>query len=303
MELLIVIAVLGLLLGMLIPRLAGVTDDTVDTVCDTNNKGVRYFTQMYQNKYGSLPNGLTNLVNDDGASLPEMEDTFATSTDPDGDAEAMAWEFWSRNWPGLYALNADEVSELREMGIPQVYNLNDVDGRPMNKANLAEGMGVMMMGMEAADATSAPSWVNSVDENGDDSGLSVVSGDVALGNPHFLGRIMLAVNENCDLVKQGMIQASALCPGAVLHEENFTHKEYILVMPRLEATIDRLVDGSVIASESVDLVFVEDPTDTDSKQFEVTFEAQESWAFDMTCPEGHKWPDFDEDSWFYNSGL
>lgn len=305
MELLIVIAVLGLLLGMLIPRLAGVTDDTVDTVCDTNNKGVRYFTQMYYNQKGVLPDGRTNLVDDDGGALPEREDTLAAT--PDGDAEAMADEFWSRNWPGLYVLDQDEVDELQELGITTLYNLNDTTGTPMAKTTLAADQAVMVMGLAAADASSGPTIVEATDPDGTSLGEVVgvaASAGPGLGNPAFFGRIMLAVNEHCDLVTGGMIQASALCPGAVLNEENFTHKEYILVLPRLEATVDRVADATSIA-EGAQIIFTdaEDPAATDARQLEVVFEAMEPWHFDLTCPEGHKWPDYDEDAWVYLSGI
>lgn len=286
MELLIVIAVLGLLLGMLIPRLGGITGDTVDTVCDSNNKGVRYFTQMYFNKHNALPGGLTNLINAEDGELPAREDPDLVG------AEVMSDEFWTRNFPGYYALNADEVDELKALGITTVYNLQGVD-RPMQRKTLEEGDYVMMMGLQGDGSTYSFTEVD---------GDSFTEG--AVGNPFWLGRIMMAVNENSDLVSKGMIQASALCPGAVLNQDNFTHKEYIIILPRLAATVAAtaatVVDGDPAETE---IVFVDSSDTTGGRQVIFMYEAQEGWQFDVSCPEGHKWPDNDEDSWEHEEGL
>ncbi|MFI3270998.1 MAG: type II secretion system protein [Pseudomonadota bacterium] len=302
MELLIVIAVLGLLLGMLIPRLAGITDDTVDTVCDTNNKGIRYYTQSYYNKYNSLPNGLTNLVDysndsegthtyNDGESnvplyLPSYQDDVANDT-----AEALAEEFYTRNFPGGWELDAAEVAELKALGITYVYNYvgDKTDSnttRSMMRETLSEECYVMMAGASY-----------------DGTDVAIIDTDgTNMGNPFWVGRMMMAVNDQCDLVTKGFIQASALCPGAVLAEENFSIKEYILVLPRLEATVAKFQTGGILSDGDV-LEFIDNgrADDDSGRVIEMTFAAQSGWEFDMSCPEGHKWPDNDEDSWDFYS--
>jgi len=315
MELLIVIAVLGLLLGMLIPRLGGVTDDTVDTVCDTNNKGIRYFVQNYYNKYGSMPNGLTNLVDAtagfDAAVLPKGED-------PDtGGAEAIASEFWTRNWPGLYELNADEVAELKDMGLTSVYAMIG-DNRPMEKRTITAGDGVMMMGISHDGSAYAYTAETATQNDGDSTADETLnSGNLGIGNPFWLGRIMMAVNDQCDLVKKGMIQASALCPGAVLAKENFSVKEYVIVLPRLAATVEAVAGtmdgathtaGGIATLEPDETLTFRDASaadDTSGRNVSFEFSAQAGWEFDMSCPEGHKWPDNDEELWVptSSSGL
>jgi len=313
MELLIVIAVLGLLLGMLIPRLGGVTDDTVDTVCDTNNKGIRYYTQNYYNKHNALPDGLTNLVAYGAyasTAAPEAYEftrgtTAALPTHEDADfddAEVLAEEFVVRNWPGLYELNAGEVAELKAMGIQHVYDLEG-ENRSMEKVTLSEGHSVLMHGIKGSAA--APAYVAEADfagdgtttlDDGDGTTTETLADGAATGNPEWLGRIMLAVNDRCDLVSKGMIQASALCPGAVLNEDNFTHKEYILILPRLEATVDAL---TALADQEIYYHAAENGVFIEGRQLSFTFAAQEPWQFDLTCPEGHKWPDNEEDHWIY----
>jgi prepilin-type N-terminal cleavage/methylation domain-containing protein len=295
MELLIVIAVLGLLLGMLIPRLGGVTDDTVDTVCDTNNKGVRYFTQLYYNKNAQLPNGLTNLVDVTNtaptlgvAGLPTYQDDTVAG------AEALATEFTDRNWPGQYFPNQDEMEELAELGITTVYDLVGTGGGEMLRKTLANGDAVMAMGVQSADNATAPTFT--------------FTGSDEVGNPHFVGRFMMAVNDRSDLVKSGMIQASALCPGAVLGQDSFSFAHYVLVLPRLEATVARFIDGVAALADTTpqdgvvddEIVFT---AAGGTGTFIFDFESMAGWNFDMSCPEGHKWPDFDEDAWVHTSGL
>jgi prepilin-type N-terminal cleavage/methylation domain-containing protein len=301
MELLIVIAVLGLLLGMLIPRLGGVTDETVDTVCDSNNKGIRYFTQMFYNKEGVLPDGLTNMVTTaDGA-------TYALASREDGrdtapGAEVVADEFWSRNWPGLYELNDDEVDELEEMGITKVYDLVGWDGSDtsaMFKHPLAGGNSVMMMGV-SYDGTDFAYSGGEVDLGDAGTAGTIDDGTLTVGNPTWIGRIMMPVNDHCDLVEKGYIQASALCPGAVLNEENFSGKEYYIILPRLAASVTAISGG--IATLDADETITFENTENNRK-LDFEFSAQAAWQFDLSCPEGHKWPDYDEESWTHDSGL
>ena len=302
MELLIVIAVLDLLLGMLIPRLGGVTDDTVDTVCDTNNKGVRYFTQMYYNKHGSLPAGLTNFVDNTGgtAALPSREDPAVAG------AEAMSDAFWTRNWPGLYTINAAEAAELRAMGIDTVYDLVGHDGTdnvPMRrKAVPSTGLiQVMMVGVTDGGGATAGTVAWTTD------GTSSVVAGADIGNPQWLGRIIMGVNNQSDIVTEGMIAASALCPGAVLAQDNFTEGNFMVVLPRLEATMDRMIaDITAVVDANDDKVHDNEvvyvvPGGTQLFTFEMGPMA--AWNFDVSCPEGHKWPAADEDLWEYSAGL
>ncbi len=311
MELLIVIAVLGLLLGMLIPRLAGITDDTVDTVCDTNNKGIRYYTQAYVNKTGSLPGGLTNLVDyaNSGGTYTYMTDpdgtagpaspaylpSFQDDNDASDAAEVLAEEFYTRNHPNAYMLDEDEVAELKAMGISTVYNYfgtistTDTD-RTMHKTVLAEGDYVMMMGLSASAVDTPAIGIDAAV-----GGTTALSATSNIGNPLWIGRIMMAVNDQCDLVKGGYIQASALCPGAVLAEDSFSHKEYIIVLPRLEATVAKCDTASLITEDAA--IAFKDAASDGTRVIEDTFSAQAAWEFDMSCPEGHKWPDNDEDTW------
>lgn len=285
MELLIVISVLGLMLGVLTPRLGGIIDNVAGTLCDTNKKNVRHYTQMFLNKTTSLPDGLTNLVDDDGVALPSKE-----NSDVDG-AEAICGEFWTRNRPGLYQLDAAEVEELADMGITTVYNLNAGNGTRMNKEPLVVGESVAMMGIafDGADYSYTGDGTNTVDD-----------GILTIGNPSFIGRIMLALNDRCGLVEKGYIQASPLCPHSLLAKDDYTFQHYVIVLPRLQATVDNLVGTLGGLTAGTPLVFT---MEGDTEEVEVEFEAQDSWNFDVSSPEGRRWPDYRGGVWIATSGL
>jgi prepilin-type N-terminal cleavage/methylation domain-containing protein len=303
MELLVVVVILGFLIGMVAPRLGSIIDDSViDTVCDTNNKGARYFTKLYYDKNGGLPNELESLVNETstGFAIPETSDG-----DPTNGAESLADEFVERNNPVLHILNTDEADELKALGISQIRYLNDHDGsdgqtfaatsNPLRKVNVADGVAVAMLGMgsegtgdEAIGATAAV---------GIESWDDVTADTYPTGNPYWIGRIFLGIGKHSSLVTGGYIQAAALCPGGLQNDQNITYNHYGVIIPRLQATVDRM-DTSV-ADQTFEFINADDTSNGEIIEF--TMEAQEAWQFDATCPEGHKWPDNDNDYWVFNS--
>lgn len=304
MELLIVIVILGFLLGMVVPRLASVVSgDSVDTVCDTNNKGVRYYTKMYLDQKGRFPSDLTNLVNfhDSTGVRPLVEDK-----NTDNGPETLALDFYTRNHPVVRTITENEATELVGLGISYVRNLNDavgsnhaanapagtalgaqtdqdVNGRPYAQQVVESGLAMAFVG----DITTA---------GGPSAWTSSYAGDYPTGNPNWFGRIILGVGKDCGLVKDGYIQAAALCPGGIQNADNVTFNNYCIILPRLEATLSSMATG--VSGTTYTMV---DADNTSSgEQLTFTVEAQESWEFDFTCPEGHKWPDNDNDTWVMN---
>ena len=304
MELLVVVVILGFLIGMIAPRLAAIIDDTViDNICDTNNKGARYFTKIFYDKSGRLPNDMTNLVCRTGETtyqLPETEDG-----DPSA-PETLASEFVERNYPVLHVLNAAEASEIKALGISHVRNLNDTEGsdgltlhtdaRPLERVAISADLGVAMIGFGAADSSSAISNPN-IATSWVDSGVSGFDDDnYPCGNPYWAGRIMLGIGKNSSLVTEGYLQAAALCPGGIQNADNVTFNHYCIILPRLQATVDRLETGTATT-----YTFVNYEDMVNGEQITVELVGQEAWEFDATCPEGHKWPDNDNDYWVYDS--
>lgn len=319
MELLVVIVILGFLIGMIAPRLASIIDDQViDNICDSNNKGARQYIAMMHQKTSKLPNNVINLVNQTAAdawAIPAVADA-----DPENGAEALSEPLQNRNQLTAYTINADEAKELRGLGIASVRQLNrpilDADGEvftdatantqvatnPLGTAKeneqvkVAADLVVAMVGDIAADPKT---WTNS--ENG----------AYPKGNPYFLGRMIFGLGENSSLVTGGYVQNAALCPGGLQDSDNFTYNNYCMIVPRLEATVNRVKPSKDLANAAlygadgaVELTIVaagdDGLADADAGKIEkIKFTAQESWEFDATCPEGHKWPDNENEFWVF----
>lgn len=285
MELLVVLVIMGFLLGMIVPRLGGVADSAVDTVCDSNNKGVRYYTKVFLDGKGRLPNKLTNLVAYDlgsGAYVANYDDdateySFSDNStvrmmsdfDASNGADLFAPDFIQRNGVVLHTLNDEEAKELRSLGITSVLNLRG-QNRPMETTSVNASMPVAMCG----DVTT--------------TNLT----DFPPGNPFWFGRILLGVGETSELVTGGYIQAAALCPGGIQQQDNVSFNNYVLVAPRLAETVERM-DAS-IADQTL-YALADGSANGEVREFTVS--AQEKWEFDFSCPEGHKWPDADNDTW------
>ena len=313
LEILVVLTIMGFLIAMVAPRLAGIGDSAVDTICDTNqNRMMTYLSTYFQETDGSLPNNLTNLVSEDGSggtyAIPSVSDD-----DPDDGAEALSKEFDDRNHFVIHHLNAAEVAELAELGITDVFNLNDYETPPgtklasMDPETLATGVGVAMTGIGVT--TTGPA---------DTTFTLLHTQEREWGEPRWFARIVLGMGPECDLITSGIISNAAHCPGGLQNADNATYNDYNLVVPRLSATADRLktdavtdgvgfgVAGAVKAITAVaydvpDLADVSTPYDltTNSEGFKKrTFKltAQEGWEYETQCPEGHMYPE-ENDFW------
>ncbi len=319
MELLIVIAILGLLLGLIAPRLGGITSGTADNVCDTNNKGIRGMTALFLEQNGSLPGGLTNLVeysSATAATLPPVQDANEGGTAGLNDeTEILSVAFTQRNFPGIYQINTAEAAELRAMGVSSVFHQKgwDASGTPtartMFPGTLENGSFVMMNGFSGNATTAALVDLN---DEATHAGAANLYGDAAtaatstidtanalIGNPAWAGRIIMAVNEQCELITSGLITASALCPTAVLAADEFSHDEFFIILPRLVATVAGAV-GTELATLETRWYAIDEGAAApaaDAQVIDIDYGAQEAWQFDVSCPEGHKWPAADSDNW------
>ena len=310
LEIMIVLVIMGFLVAMIAPRLSGIGDSAIDTVCDTNNRGVRYFAKMFQLEKSRLPNKPITIVNADlggttNPLLPVIEDE-----DADTGAETLCHELVVRNKPYLHILSVDEADEIVGLGIKKMAVLNDLDGsvnghtpqaftgRPMEMVDVQAGLPVLMIGAGDTDGDGAIALTESgIFADFANYNTQIGSTDASLndyhGNPYWMYRIMVGVGPDSELISEGMLQNAALCPGGIARSDNVVYNYYCLILPRLEATIDSLATGSPVE------ITVEDEgmASGAGRQLVLKFEAQESWEFDATCPEGHKWPDNEEDMW------
>ncbi|MBM7854491.1 hypothetical protein JOC37_000864 [Desulfohalotomaculum tongense] len=277
---------MGFLVAMLAPRLANVATGASDTICDTNQQRLRQVLGAYTENYGQLPNKLTNLVINTGAdpyTAADYADTDAAGYIDDNKKDYK--EVLSRDMDAMvhlkrHVLNAAEAQELIDLGISQVYNLNPsstVDEKYsstypqaahpyMELVDVKEGLSVLMVGAGCPDAAT------------DNFSDITDSTDPDWGNPDLIYRIILGVGPDSDLVTEGQIQDAALCPNGMRRGDHFIYNNYNVIVPRLQATVDRIATGD---AEKVD---VEYPSG-EVKTFDLT-EAQEVWQFTTFCPEG-----------------
>ncbi|MBN1140449.1 MAG: prepilin-type N-terminal cleavage/methylation domain-containing protein [Deltaproteobacteria bacterium] len=343
LEILVVLTIMGFLIAMVAPRLAGISSSAVDTVCDSNQSRMVSMMSGYFEKTNRFPSKLTNLVEEVTATtfqIPAVSDD-----DPDNGAETLASEFMSRNHFRIHYLNADEAAELKNMGVVKVLNLNaydaynddgtayksnypatdalattlgvenpnDVDlaatvtkAASMEEVSMAEGVAVAMVGIGVNSTTAATPFVAHDGERG-------------WGEPDWFGRIVLGFGPENGLVSSGIVANAAHCPGGIQNADNVTYNDYNVVLPRLEATAERMLDATVgdvvwdadsdSTTDGVQLAAVAynemdaaayDYTAADQtlkvRTFTIT-DAQEKWQYATQCPEGHMFPADDEEFW------
>ena len=286
MELLIVIVILGFLIGMIAPRLSSIIGDTViDNVCDTNNKGMRTYVNMFLQQKGRLPSDMINLVDETAAAgtylIPDTSDG-----DPASGAEPFALDFDSRNNPTLHTLTGAEADEIKsKFGFAFVRNLNPSGlQRNLEKVAVVANLDVAMVG-DSAVLPALADWTSAAGGK-----------EYPTGNPFWYGRIILGMGKHSELVTDGFIQAAALCPGGIQNADNVSFNSYCLILPRLDATATAL---NTLGAKTMEFTAADEDgtTDPNGEIIPVAIEGQEAWQFDFTCPEGHKWPDNDNDVW------
>ncbi|MFW5829726.1 MAG: type II secretion system protein [Planctomycetota bacterium] len=316
LELIIVLVIMGFLIAMVAPKLAGVAGSAVDTVCDTNQNRLRTFVNISTTQVGKLPTKLTSPVigtsDFDGSSdfsladgftpgvalsdstftLGDADDGFRPVSDQDetNGQDFLAAEFMERNHLHVHILNADEASELKGLGVAKLltYGKTDVDAGPGTElaemyieTNVEAGTPVLMIGGGAVDDTA-----------GIANGPAV--SDV-FGHPELAYRIVLGISPDAAMVVDGMIENAPSCPGGLQNDGNVQYNWYNMIVPRLEATVARLDSGAVtsVEVESIDngqrKTMALNNADEDG--------AQPIWKTSSACPEGHQWPVAETESW------
>jgi prepilin-type N-terminal cleavage/methylation domain-containing protein len=320
LEILVVLTIMGFLIAMVAPRLAGISGSAVDTVCDSNqNRMVTYMSTYYEQTNG-YPNKLTNLVMQDSgaAAAADYQIPVVSDQDPENGAEVFANELYSRNHFYIHYLDADEAAELKDMGIITVFNLNDysqIVDAVANPANYLNDVPHAAVGTQEASMDPVTPVLNvgvamvGVGYNG--AAWASAAEERGWGEPANFGRIVLGMGTECGLITSGIISNAAHCPGGIQNDDNVTYNDYILLLPRLEATAARMDGvvplGTIAAPAALGCVaYDDDPTpaydyvaNADNyrvRTFDIT-EAQEGWQFATMCPEGHMYPADDEEFW------
>ena len=305
LEILVVLTIMGFLIAMVGPKLAGMSDGAVDTVCDSNQNRMVTYLASYHEQTARFPNHLTNLVVEDATNAPNYFIPTVSDQDPDNGAETIAKEFDDRNHFKIHILEAAEAAELKNMGIVEIFNLNSYDnltvateGAAMNPVEPIAGVGVAMVGT----GYNGTIWDTETEERG-------------WGEPDFFGRMVFGLGAECGLITSGVIANAAHCPGGIRNADNVTYNDYNVVLPRLEGTVNyTAADYPFIALGDITAVqYDEEPdatlaydilTNNDNlkvRTFDMT-EVQENWQFATMCPEGHMYPADDGDYWGVDLG-
>ena len=299
LEMIVVLVIMGFMVAMIAPRFSTVGQEAVDTVCDTNNRGVRFALGRYQMRhYDGLPNNVISLINQiaGGYEIPAKEED-AVGDEP----QSLADEFVTRNTPMLHILDQGEVDELAGYGIDTMLiwnNGNDANtlgsATPMEKTDIIAGKPVAMVG--AGCTTLAGHWkLNDAFSSHD------INAPKEHGNPYWLYRIMFGLGPDNSLVEENLLEGAALCPGGIQNAAAVDYNYYVMIVPRLAATVARLealATGSAGTEDCPKIIQIRGigegktaATATGQRKDVTVNVAQDPWAYDATCPEGHKWPE------------
>ena len=117
-EILVVLVIMGFLIAMVAPKLAGISDRAVDVTDDNSQKRLQEIMQVWINTKGSLPPALANMdITAHTAGPPNNAADFIMASIDDGNsangAEVISKEFADKWLPMPHYLNAAEVAELR----------------------------------------------------------------------------------------------------------------------------------------------------------------------------------------------
>jgi hypothetical protein len=178
----------------------------------------------------------------------------------------------------------------------------------MNASAADPEIAVAMVGFGAADANTDVTFT---------VGTNQAAGELperGWASPDFLGRIVLGFGPENSLVTGGLVANAAHCPGGLQNSDNITYNDYNLVLPRLDATVTRLAgagftpltsaggDISVTAvsyGEDDGFTGGYDINSNDDKYKVRTFDLtkQDAWQYATMCPEGHQFPEEDNEFW------
>jgi len=335
LEILVVLTIMGFLIAMVAPRLAGISGGAVDTVCDSNQSRMISMMSSFYEKTNRYPDKLTNIVEETAAGVYQVP--AISDDDPDNGAETIASEFNDRNHFRIHYLSEAEVRELKQMGIVNVFNLNSYDayneGGTAVKADYdATAAGPNEVALAAApitksptmekftlnpDVTTNPIAVMMVGAGVDGTGAwEIPTEERGWGEGDFIGRMVFGFGPESALVTSGLVSNAAHCPGGIQNADNVTYNDYNLVLPRLASTAnaayetafaavdaDTAVDGIQVAA----LSYNEDneptanyPHVANADNFKTRLYdlgAMDSFQYATMCPEGHKFPADDGDFW------
>lgn len=270
-EILVVLVIMGFLVALVAPKLAGIVDSAVDTNCDTNQERLRKMINVVVQQSNALPAGLTNMIIIDETSTLTAAIPSISDGDKTNGAEILSDEFTDRFKPQVHYISDEEADELIGLGVKGFKYLGMVGASNDPSADdiieegvtgsMADGVPVMMAGVGIDQAGTTATWStgNTITITSsavaEDSATQVAinaatatnaSEDAGTGTfarmdeGKAVARILMGVSNDGELVQSGMIDESGTCPGQLQNEDQFTFGNYVVVLPRLANTLSRL---------------------------------------------------------------
>lgn len=235
LELLVVLTIMGFLMAMVAPRLAGTGREAAATLTHTNMGRLQALITYSLQKDGRYPTGLINIVSVDGSDA--YHKPMVSDGNPDTGFEILSDKLDRRHRLSLHHLNEQEVEELRGLGVVRLYNYNSPDDR--NLPTHASPMHQVAVG--------APVLMTA----GGDNGTGIIQADQTEANrahPDDMFRIMFGLGPDASLVTNGLIQGAAISPESTMADSDHAWRWYILLLPRLKATEKRLRDNNPLST-------------------------------------------------------
>lgn len=293
LELIVVITLMGFLIAILAPRLANMTDAGVDMQCDSNKQRLSEIVSTFITQNNRLPDGLLTLA------IKDTDGEWTISSDdgnPKNGPEFLSREMAENNNLGVLDLSTGDdaaaiIADLVDMGISEVYyyqqtDSNDPDGKWVLKEPVSlvsdsgpvttADVGLAIVG--AATSDTSPAY--------DATFAYGTAAKRAYSHPGLIGRILLGVHPECELVENGMIANAGVYADAQRKTEYYKYAYYTIIMPRLEAQAADLEGAKVEAFFDAN----DDGEKTTGERIITIDEwpAEEIWDYYIMCPEGHK---------------
>lgn len=251
--------------------------------------------------------------------------------------EFVSQTLLDRMQPKVHYLNAAEAKELVGMGVKGMFNLAkvvpanfaDTTGTAEDakieehlvRQGVAAGVPVMMVGVGDSDnsgvfetaefatgndvvvagsVVTEGAAATSIYDTGAALSTNAINGGTfaRFDEGRKLGRIVMGMTNRGDLVQGGMLDESGVSPSANQHADQFAWGNYLIVLPRLKATFERLdVDGDGALQLNAVAIDSETGETTTNKKIVLRtppqgypyFIAQEAEDFLTASPDGHTW--------------
>lgn len=325
-EILVVLVIMGFLVAMVAPKLAGVSDRAVDVTDQNSQKRLQETVQAWINMNDSIPPGLATMATtvDTTWGGPDVVGDYIMASVDDNNsgngAEVISKDFADKWLPMPHYLNGAEATEMKGMigsammQYALVGTLTDTD------TNLVQDVGtqgdiverylrkpirgnqcVMMIGAgfndtgadqyamgPTATLTGSTLVVTTPSPLVTSTALAAAAPQLTTGSNYIAGplvyaktgdspvtlRIVMGLTDRSKIA-QGLLDKAGISPKAT-QSDNYEFGNYYIVLPRLQATVDRFKAGTGLAQDA------NFTTDTDVVLHAISFNEEPNGTFIMT---------------------